>query len=143
MQIERFMHLAEAYGGDIGRWPAEVQDDARRLAESSAQARTALAQADALDMALDAWRVAGPSAALREAVLAQAPRPWPPLFRRATLWLSGVGLAAACAAGAVAGVAMTSALVEEMQVETVLDAALTEEAASPIGVGADGRIRWS
>jgi hypothetical protein len=58
---------------------------------------------EALGGLLDAWAPAGPSASLTRRILASAPRMgidgWGP--RR--LWISGVGLAAACALGVVAG----------------------------------------
>lgn len=31
MRIARFIHLAEAHGGDLGRWPAAEREAAREL----------------------------------------------------------------------------------------------------------------
>lgn len=143
MQIERFQALADAYGGDIRRWPGELRGPAVALAEQSAAARAILARAEALDAQLDAWRVAAPSAALRDAVLAQAPRLRVGWVRSAGLWLSGAGLAAACAAGVVFGVAASTAVTDDVRAETVLDVVLAEEAATPIGVSVASRVQRS
>ncbi|WP_374571665.1 hypothetical protein [Phenylobacterium sp.] len=106
LTFERFQALAEAYGGDVSRWPEEVRD-AAALAVAEAPLVTAkiLAAAGELDAALDAWRPQLASHALREAIIAAAPR-----VRRGlglAGWLTraglGAGLAAACAAGVVAG----------------------------------------
>jgi hypothetical protein len=105
MSRARFEELAEAYGGDVSRWPAEAREAAAALmAAEPGFTGEALARAGALDAALDGWRPAPASAALTERILAAAPGPrrhWP-------VWLSpaalGAGLAAACAAGVVAGV---------------------------------------
>lgn len=61
-----------------------------------------------LDALLDAFVVEPPSAALRQRVLAHAPLPragrgW---FATRALWLSGAGLAAACAFGVIVGVSL-------------------------------------
>ncbi|WP_448192414.1 hypothetical protein [Azospirillum sp. sgz301742] len=53
MNIERFRHLAEAYGAEIERWPAADQDAARALSERSGEARRVLAQGRILDAWLD------------------------------------------------------------------------------------------
>lgn len=75
MDRERFLHLLEAYGGDLRRWPAETRAPAAAYAAQDAEAAAALAEARALDRALDAGRHgAEPSAALAARVLAQAPR---------------------------------------------------------------------
>jgi hypothetical protein len=105
MSRARFEELAEAYGGDVSRWPAEAREAAAALmAAEPGFTGEALARAGALDAALDGWRPAPVSAALTDRVLAAAPRP----RRRWPVWLSpaalGAGLAAACAAGVVAGV---------------------------------------
>ena len=61
-----------------------------------------------LDRLLDAYRTPAPSAALRERVLAAAPKP-----RRASFdpfwWASGAGLAAAGVAGLMFGATLTAA----------------------------------
>jgi hypothetical protein len=103
---ERFEALAEAYGGDVSRWPAEVLDGAALLMTGEpAYTRAVLERAGRLDAALDAWRPKPASAGLTERILAAAPaavrRRWPKWLSPAAL---GAGLAAACAAGVLAGV---------------------------------------
>lgn len=103
MDAQRFEALADAHGGLIARWPADVQDAAYAwLAQAPEAAQAALAEALALDAALDVLRPPQPSAALRDAVLAAAPRArtgWS--LRR---WLAGAGVGAALAAASVIGV---------------------------------------
>ena len=74
MTVARFESLAEAWGGDIGRWPQTQQAAARRLHDADAGARAALADAAKLDalLELDAEAEARPSAALMARVLADA-----------------------------------------------------------------------
>lgn len=103
MTLERFEELADAYGGVVARWPEGVRDAASRMAADPA-ALAVLARASALDEALDAWSVPAASIALRERVLAGVPTPPRDIVRRARLWWSGVGIAAALA-GAAAGTA--------------------------------------
>lgn len=49
MTIDRFRHLAEAYGGDLNRWPVEMQAAAHALRASDEQARAILAAEAELD----------------------------------------------------------------------------------------------
>jgi hypothetical protein len=52
---EQFQSLADAYGGEIARWPADVRDQAGLLAAAHpAFAQMVLTQASRLDAALDA-----------------------------------------------------------------------------------------
>lgn len=53
MRIARFIHLAEAHGGDLERWPAAEREAARALLGWSDEARRALEEAQALDVWLD------------------------------------------------------------------------------------------
>jgi len=104
MNPSRFEALISAYGAEPARWPAAEREMA--LAFLSAQPDAgAMAEAErTLDDALDAWKPQFPTMALRNAILAASPP-----FRRGvgpnwrTLWLSGAGLAAACAVGVVVG----------------------------------------
>ena len=75
MNLERFAVLAEAYGGDVARWPLAEREAAALLMAASPEATTPIlsAQSD-LDWALDAWRAPAASSALQAAVLATAPR---------------------------------------------------------------------
>jgi len=128
MDADRFNTLAAAYGGDLRRWPeaerAAAEDFRRRQPEA---ARTMLEEAADLDFALDAWRVAAPSAALREAVLAAAPKPRT-RRRGLGLWLSGAGFAAAATvAGVVVGVAASNAAVSDLRADALLSATLPQE----------------
>lgn len=111
LDAARFAELARAYGADLGRWPPALRDAAAaRLAAQDPSGAAAdapaqvLAEAAELDFALDAWRLAPPSQALVEAVLAAAPRR-PAWAGRPWIWRTGVGagLAAACAAGVLTG----------------------------------------
>ena len=103
MDAQRFEALADAHGGLIARWPAETQDAAYAwLAEAPVAAQAVLTQALALDEALNVLRPPQPSIALRDAILAAAPRErqgWS--LRR---WLAGAGVGAALATASVAGV---------------------------------------
>ena len=100
----RFATLADAYGADLRRWPADLRTAAEAYIIGNPQARGVLAEAARLDDLLDAHRVPVPGAALIGRVLAQAPQPgfyW----SRAKLWWSGLGLAGAGLAGGIAGAA--------------------------------------
>ncbi|MBU1376021.1 MAG: hypothetical protein KKE02_03090 [Alphaproteobacteria bacterium] len=106
MTPERFETLAQAWGGDIARWPnAEREAAALLMAARPAWVRDILAGAVDLDDLLDAVPVPTGSPGLTARIVAGAPRP---RARRWIGWLMpagmGVGLAAACAAGVVAGV---------------------------------------
>ena len=76
---------------------------------ASCEPSAVLARAGALDDALDAWPSLASSPELRDRILAAAPAPRRALAR----WLAplglGAGLAAACAAGLVIGVQVSSA----------------------------------
>ena len=108
MTHDRFEALAQAFGGDVWRWPAPAREAAALLmAAEPGFTQAALARAEALDAALDAWRPTPASAGLTQTILAAAPSP---KMRRPRwlVWLSpaalGAGLAAACAAGVIVGV---------------------------------------
>lgn len=123
MDKARFEALAEAYGGDVTRWPEAERDAALRLLdEQPAMARTVLAAAMRLDTVLDAHRAPLAGAALRQRILAAAPgvrRPAP--WRR---WLAGAGvgltLATACAAGIAVGVAAAQPSAEDRRADAAL-----------------------
>lgn len=123
MTPDQFKTLAEAYGGDLARWPHELREAAAGLvAADPSLAISVLAPASELDAALDAWRPMGVSHDLRERVIDQAPR----AGRRAPvigwLWGAGVGagLAAACAAGLVVGAAFVGAPLPDESVSAAL-----------------------
>src|SRR5690606_38596004 len=96
MDLERFEHLADAYGADLRRWPEAEREAARRPA---------------------------PSHALRERVIADAAGAH--LGRRGGLlgpfaWMSGAGWAAAACAGVAFGMVLTSQMTAEIRADTVL-----------------------
>jgi hypothetical protein len=100
MDRERFAHLLDAYGGDFKRWPAEERASAAAFAAQDADAARLLAEARALDAALDAGReTAAPSPDLAARILAQAPRPERRAFDRRAL----IALAACAVFGVVIG----------------------------------------
>ena len=130
MTHERFQALAEAYGGEVSRWPAEAREAAALLmAADPAFTRAVLTKASALDAALDAWRPAAAPASLADKIAATAPA-----ARSRARWLGwlspaalGAGLAAACAAGVLVGVdlARHSGSVQELAVSSTLNALST------------------
>ncbi|MNH53356.1 hypothetical protein D3C73_50450 [compost metagenome] len=127
MTYERFETLADAYGGDLRRWPEAEREAARALRDADPRAAVLLREADRLDALLDAAPRPAPSHALREQVIAGAAgaglgarlgarRRGPgPLA-----WLSGAGWAAAACAGVVFGVNLTSHLTADVQADAVL-----------------------
>jgi hypothetical protein len=111
MNRDRFEALAQAYGGSVARWPAVERDAAAALMTAEPDfARAVLAEAEALDATLDAWRPQPVTHELREAVIAQAGLARARAGLRGWLWGAGAGagLAAACAAGLIMGVALYS-----------------------------------
>ena len=111
MTLERFEALAEAYGGDVARWPlAEREAAAQLMAAEPDWVRDILARADALDAALAAFSPPRAASGLMDRIVASAPQP-----RSRTRWTGwlvpagmGAGLAAACAAGMVMGARLSS-----------------------------------
>jgi hypothetical protein len=104
MTPERFEILAEAYGGDVTRWPdADREAAAELMAARPAWARGALARAGDLDAVLTAYPPPRGSPGLAGRIAAGAPK----ARSRWVGWLlpagMGAGLAAACAAGVMAG----------------------------------------
>lgn len=131
MTQERFEALAEAYGGDVSRWPAAAREAAALLmAAEPGATQAALARAEALDAALDAWRPTAASAGLTEAIVAAGPKMKRP---RWLVWLSpaalGAGLAAACAAGVMVGVELSH---RTSEAGATASANITSAAASPL-----------
>lgn len=110
MTPERFEVLAEAFGGDVARWPEAERDAAAAvMAAEPDWAGRVLARADQLDAMLGGFPAPLASGALAERIAAGAPRPRP----RWRGWLlpagMGAGLAAACAAGLMLGVQLGGA----------------------------------
>lgn len=123
MTYERFETLADAYGGDLRRWPEAERAAARALLDSDPRGAALLAEADGLDALLDAAPRPTPSHALREAVIASAAGAGLKARRRGPgplAWLSGAGWAAAACAGVVFGLALTSHMTANVRADTVL-----------------------
>jgi len=123
MDLERFEHLADAYGADLRRWPEAEREVARRLLAADPRAGRVLDEADVLDAFLDAAPRPAPSHALRERVIADAAGAH--LGRRRGLWgpfawMSGAGWAAAACAGVAFGMVLTSQMTAEIRADTVL-----------------------
>ncbi|WP_421937554.1 hypothetical protein [Phenylobacterium sp.] len=113
MTPKRFETLAEAYGGDVARWPeADREAAAAVMAAEPAWAETILSRAGELDAALATYASPHASAGLVDRIAAAAPLvPVPPAPPRWMGWLlpvgMGAGLAAACAAGVVMGAVLS------------------------------------
>jgi hypothetical protein len=124
MTPERFETLAEAYGGDVARWPqAEREAAAALMIAEPAFARLSLERAASLDGALDAWSPQPVTHELRTRVIEAAPSPRRRKRLAAWFWGAGMGagLACACATGLVVGVA----LYDGSQPDEAVSAALT------------------
>ena len=130
MTPERFEDLTQTFGADRRRWPSHEQAAAEALCLSHPDwTAERLMQAAELDHLMDQFSVSSPSAALRERVLAAAPKPRTPLlagrFRGWRRW--GLGLAAAGVAGILVGVSSVSLMMADlpldMTVATALDGA--------------------
>lgn len=109
MNAERLSSLADCYGADPRRWPeAERAAVQAFMAAEPATAERILSEARRLDAALDSAPAVKVSHDLRERVIASAAAAGlsarPRRFRLDPLtWLSGAGMAAACAAGIMVG----------------------------------------
>ena len=130
MDVARFGELAEAWGGDLRRWPEGVRETARGWAEAHPlEAERALFEARMTDAVLDASPRPVVSMALRDRVLASAAQAglkargvWPGL--RKMLWIGGAGWAAAACAGVVFGTTLSTHLATQSQAEAVVDQAM-------------------
>ena len=127
MSERRFAELAQAWGGDLERWPADERTAARIWAANDPVAASrALFEARKTDAALDAVPRLPVPADLRDRVLASAaaaglkPRgtrttPW------RLLWIGGAGWAAAACAGIVFGTTLSRHMVLERQVDMLIE----------------------
>lgn len=113
MTEHRFAALAEAYGGEIGRWPPGERAVALAYVADHPEAPEILRREQRLDASLDAYRLAAPGAVLQQAIVGLAPAGQ--AAGRLWRWLTGagigLGLAAACASGAAAGMILAPASV--------------------------------
>jgi hypothetical protein len=103
LPIEHFQLLADAYGGVVARWP-DPHRRAAMLMAADPVANEILTRALSLDDLLDTWQAPIVTDAIRDRVIARIVASRPGFARRARLWWSGVGIAAALT-GAVAGAA--------------------------------------
>lgn len=114
MTPERFERLADAWGGDLHRWPAVDRDAAQGFLAEAPRAHAVLARAGALDELLDAHVVASPSAAWARDVLDALPRSAPRRSRVGrwhwglSQWWFGAGVAGLGLVGAGIGVLAVS-----------------------------------
>ena len=120
MTYERFEHLADAYGGDLRRWPADQRAFAESLVAADPAARVLLDEAAALDALLDASPSVAPSADLTARVLRAAPGARAKSRPRRAVWFLGAGWAAAACAGVVAGVGLTRQMSADARADAVL-----------------------
>ncbi len=74
LNIEAFAQLADAYGGDLQRWPEHQQAEARALLARSDAAQALLREAAGLDAALGGPSPAPSLQALRARILNSVPR---------------------------------------------------------------------
>jgi hypothetical protein len=98
---DRFTALAQAYGGDIARWPEAEREAARALLRQDPQGLgRELEDASALDRLLDLAPAGAVDAALLGRLVAAAPRP----AASARRWIAGLGAALGLGVSAMAGV---------------------------------------
>lgn len=108
MTKEQFRELAEAYGGELARWPTALRDEAALLAASEPEfVQAVLVREARLDAALDELPRAPASGEVFERIVAGAP----PLRQRQSRrrwrwWLAPAGLGAVLAGVAAAGVVL-------------------------------------
>ena len=127
-----------AYGGDLDRWPPDAAGPARALLAAEPGLSTALGEAGAIDALLGSSAPPAFSGVLREKLIAGAPRP-AGAWTRTTRWLSGAGLAAACAAGVILGVNMSDRIVGDPAAEALATASTSFDAQTDIlGIGEIG-----
>ena len=124
MDAKRFAALAEAYGGDLRRWPEAEREAATAFASSEA-GQAISRRAGTLDALLDSYRVQPPSKALHGSILRVADRHIVQR-RHQRFWWLGLGLAGIGLAGAIAGLALVTVVTPETQPDHyVLDANAT------------------
>lgn len=126
MTLDRLNALADAWGGDLRRWPTADRAAAERLLAADPAARAVLDSASALDALLFASPRPQASAALRDRVITAAtraglkPRPARRFWLDRLVLASGAGWAAAACAGVIAGLSLTTHMTADIQADAVL-----------------------
>lgn len=126
MTLDRLTVLAEAWGGDLRRWPEADRAAAERILADEPAARAVLDAATAFDALLSSSPQPRVSAALRDGVIAAAtraglkPRPARWFWLDRLVLASGAGWAAAACAGVVAGLSLTTHMTADVQADAVL-----------------------
>lgn len=127
MNLQQMKAQADAWGGDLRRWPDTARAAAERLLISEpVAAGRIVAEAMALDEVLHASPRPVPSTALRDRVITSAATAGLRVrrggrFRMDRLMLaSGLGWAAAACAGIVVGLTLTTRLTADLQADAVL-----------------------
>lgn len=137
MTPDRFAELADAFGGEVARWPlAEQEAAASFVADHPQAAETLLRAAADLDWTLGQWRAPAAAPGLYAAVLEAAPRARPARVWTTWLWRTGLGagLVAAGAAGLMAGVVVSSSVAPASDLDVIAAAAPTyEDLAAAVG----------
>ena len=145
MTPERFEQLAEAYGSDLRRWPQAEQAKAEQLRqERPVWARQCLDEAADLDDLLGLYHVEAPSMALREQVVAMAPRPQRSLLSKLLgEWRGwGMGLAAAGVAGLMVGIGSVSLMMADQSTDVTVASALDGQSvySEAVAFGAEEKL---
>lgn len=126
MTLDRLTALADAWGGDLRRWPLADQAEAERLLATDPAARAVLDAAATFDALLSASPRPQASTALRDRVIAAAtgaglkPRPARRFWLDRLVLASGAGWAAAACAGVIAGLSLTTHMTADVQADAVL-----------------------
>lgn len=132
MDAERFEILTSAYGADVRRWPAAERPAALAFVEADRQrADRILFEARQVDAALDASPAPQVDPALRDAILAAAPRPRParaPFLDLGRWAVAGAALACACVVGVMAG----ASAVQRVTADAQADALIADVADGPV-----------
>ena len=121
MRLDRFRELLDAYGAEPRRWPEAERASAEQFMAENAVARALADEA----RGLDAWLDAGWSPEMSELTVARVVRAAPsPRAILSRLGLaSGVGWAAAAAAGLLVGLSLGEQVTRVWQADAALEQA--------------------